>query len=178
MAFREQSALIATGNEKIIRMPDSAFSNPLAPTDIEVKAWANSYVDPNELRDSILVYHSLDGSDSNYKYVWYVIRSTSYPVDIARIKDFLNINTINVNLTPLSTEPTPSGNTTNQNEVVISSEGQHWIIDANGVATNLNKSEGDYEVTNENKGIILNTPTGRHRIKSSNQDGVLTYEKL
>ena len=176
MAFREQGILTLTGNERIIRIPESAFSNPLSPTDIEVKIWANSYINPNELRESIIVYQSLDGSDSNYKYVWYLIRDTSAPVDISRIKDSNTIpGYILVNHVVLTSEPLPTGNISNTNSISESPEGQHWIIDVNGVAVNMNKSSGDYEVTNSNKGFVMTADNGsRIRVKVLSDNSIIT----
>lgn len=72
--------------------------------------------------------------DTYKKYVWYVIRSTSYPVDIARIKDvFHNTGEVLVNHNQLIYEPAPTNNINNINELTESSMGQHWLIDIHGV---------------------------------------------
>lgn len=182
MAFREQSLKDISGLELIQRIPSSAFANPKFPTDVEVKNWALGHIDEDNLMGTILVYKSVDGSSSNYAYAWYLIKTTNNPVDVVRIKDIQSINpadTLNVNNTPLSTEPTTSGNTDNLNEVVISNKGQHWILDINGNAVNMNESGGDYIVTDPTKGFITTDPdTGdKYRLKSKGK-GILINEKL
>lgn len=177
MAFREQDLKDFLGIDIKKTIPSSAFLDPSNPTDNEVRDWVIANIPVDEIMGVFVVYDAINSSTTDFNYAWFISETLSDPYNIIRIKSF-TVSALVVNNTPTIAEPTESGNVFHLNEKVISPSGQHWLIDELGNASNLNKSEGDYETTGEDSGYIIKTPDGRYKIQHSNQEGIINFKKL
>lgn len=149
-------------------IPPEAFEDPLNPTEEEIQEWVEENVPPSKRHNSYIIYEV-----GGVKHIWKTFRNPDGLLELTQAFDYLIVNN-----DPLADEPSTTGNTTNLNSVVISDKGQHWIVDKNGNAVNLNKSEGSYEVTNETEGFIYTDVLGNRWIIRVTTDGSINTEKL
>lgn len=165
-------------NVKVKLIPSSAFNDTDNPTDAEVYIWASDISNIPEAERGItyILFESVDSSTTNYNYVWRTYADIS-TIGLIRIRDKYN-QFINVNQTPLNYEPSLTGNSNNKNELVESDQGQSWFIDINGNALNFNKTNGNIEIVNPNKGLITHTPGGKRYKQLTADDGtIITIEE-
>ena len=79
----------------------------------------------------------------------------SYFKNIDRFgNEIINSGATDVNLIPISTVPTPTGNTTNLNSIVIDPNGNVWFIDSNGDAIEIGGNNVSIKDTLANGNLI------------------------